>query len=486
MFKKALVFLLCGMMLIGMLAGCVNNEGPENSSVQNEDQTWISSDLEPNSALKDTTFNILSFNEMNVAPEENSSDPLEDALYYRDDMIQNHYDITINNLLDTDYTALSQKVKTDVSAGTGDYDLVYQHMVDAATSLGMQGNLYNLTDLDYVSFDNPWWDQDCKNGFMFGENMFVVTGDLLPNTMLVTGAVIFNKNLFDQRGWEYPYDDAREGTWTIDDMLEMTKDQTQDLNGDGKVTYSDDFFGMTGWALACDYNFYFGSGCTMFTFDDDHLPVYNANTDKLQIVYEKVYQLLETQQALHVTASELGSSPSVWGDIEGAFKTGRALFWAASLSDGNNLRDMDDDYGFLPHPKYDESQENYLGFVNGVACVACVPKSLSNSQLDITGYMMEALSSSSYYLVTDTLYSKVAKAKNARDPESAEMVDIIIRHKVFDFGYTHFMGLPCASIFQTSLDKNSASIIRDITSNERATMKKLKEAYEQYGYDFYE
>ena len=487
--KRILALLLCGIMLIGMFAGCVNQqeEGEESSKVE-EDSNWVNPELEFNENLKDKTFNILSMRESDIGPEENSSDPLEDAVYRRNDMINNYYGIEISGILDGDYNSLSQKVKTDVTAGTGDYDLVYQHMVDAATNLGMQGNLYNLADLEYVNFDNPWWDQDCKNGFMFGDNMYVVCGDLLPSSMLITAAIVFNKNLFDERSWDYPYDDAREGTWTLDDMITMTKDQNQDLNGDGKLIYSDDFYGLVGWSLDCDYNFYFGSGATMFTFDDDHLPIYEANADRLQTIYEKIYELIVTQKALHVTVAEYNANNEMYKQPAAIFKSGRALFFAGYLSGATDMRDMQDDFGILPQPKFDEKQEEYLSFVNGAASVACVPKSLSEEQLAITGYMMEVLASSSYYMVTETLYEKVAKSKTARDPESAAMVDVIIRHKVFDFGYTHFYShnAPCATIIQTALNSGSASITRDITKGEKTTMKNLKKIYEQYGYDFYD
>ena len=489
MYKKLLSMLLCGLMLISMFVGCVDtdeNEKSSGGSSEGESQ-WISADLEPNEDLKGKEINILTQSETDMGSEDpDKSDPLEDAVYRRNDKIQNYYGVSLNTLVEADYSALSQKVKNDVTSGSGEYHIVYQHMVDAATNLGTGGNLYDLTELEYVNFDNPWWDQDCKNGFMFGDNMYVVCGDLLPSSMMITAAMIFNKSLFDEQSLDYPYDDARDGTWTIDDMLEITKDQTRDLNGDGKVNYTDDFYGLVGWSLACDYNFWFGAGCTMFTFDEDHLPVYQPNTDRLQTVYDKIYELIVTQQSFHVTLADFQANSTIYAEPANVFKAGRALFFAGSLSDCTGFREMENEFGILPQPKYDEKQEEYLSFVNGSASTACVPKSLSSEALADAGYMLEVLASSSYYMVTDTLYDKVAKSKNARDPESAEMVDVIIRHRVFDFGYTHFhtQGLPCASIVQNALNSNSPSIIKDITSNENRTKKALKDVYEAYGYDY--
>ena len=487
MYKKLLVLLLCGAMMISIFAGCANSgEEQESSEKKEEESSWISGDLDLSVDMDGKEVVILTLREVDVGPEENSSDPLEDAVYRRNDMLQTQLGVELNTILNEDYSNLGETVKTDVSAGTGEYHIVYQHMVDAASNLALNDYLYNLTDLEYVDFDQPWWDQDCKNGFMIGDNMMVVCGDLLPSTMLITATVVFNKDLFDERGWDYPYQDARDGTWTLDDMLTLTKEQTKDLSGDGKINYQDDFYGLVGWSLDCDYNFFFGSGCTMFTFDDDHLPVYDVNADRLQTVYDKVYQLIVTQQSFHVTVAQYLADNSMFQQPDNVFKSGRALFFATDLNKCVALKDMEDNYGMLPHPKYDEKQAEYLSFVNGAASMVIVPKSLSDDKLAVSGYMMEALASSSYYMVTDTLYEKIAKSKTARDPESAEMVDVIIRNKVFDFGYSHFhsKGLPCASIFQTALNAEQASIVRNITSGQKSTVKELKKVYAAYGYEY--
>ena len=487
MYKKLLVLLLCGAMMIGIFAGCANSGSEQESSEKKEEESsWISGDLDLSVDMDGKEVVILTLREVDVGPEENSSDPLEDAVYRRNDMLQTQLGVELNTILNEDYSNLGETVKTDVSAGTGEYHIVYQHMVDAASNLALNDYLYNLTDLEYVDFDQPWWDQDCKNGFMIGDNMMVVCGDLLPSTMLITATVVFNKDLFDERGWDYPYQDARDGTWTLDDMLTLTKEQTKDLSGDGKINYQDDFYGLVGWSLDCDYNFFFGSGCTMFTFDDDHLPVYDVNADRLQTVYDKVYQLIVTQQSFHVTVAQYLADNSMFQQPDNVFKSGRALFFATDLNKCVALKDMEDNYGMLPHPKYDEKQAEYLSFVNGAASMVIVPKSLSDDKLAVSGYMMEALASSSYYMVTDTLYEKIAKSKTARDPESAEMVDVIIRNKVFDFGYSHFhsKGLPCASIFQTALNAEQASIVRNITSGQKSTVKELKKVYAAYGYEY--
>lgn len=486
---RILCLLLSALMLVGLLAGCAQGENEQQSSeITEEKEQWVAETLDPSkleTPLAGQEFVILAQSRYDIGPEENSSDPLEDAVYRRNDRLQTEYGIVFNNSDEPSLDVIADAIKNDTAAGTGEFNLVYQHMGNAAYNLALGGYLYDLSELEFVDFDQTWWDQDCKNGLAIGDHMMMACGDLIPTTQLITGSVLFNKNLFDERGWEYPYDDARSGTWTMDDMQGMIKDQAKDLNGDGKILYTDDFFGITSWALDCDYNFFYGAGATMFTYDDQHIPTFAPDTDKLQSIYEKTSALLLSPDTYHLTYNEyLKDNNLYFGTIE-VFRDGRALLFPTNLSITTNLRDMIDDYGILPQPKYDESQKDYLGFVNAAASIAIVPVSLSEQKLETTGFMMEALASSSYYMVTDTLYDVIAKSKNARDEESAEMVDIIIRHKVFDFGYLHFShkNLPCSNIVMVALQDKRPSIVRDLTNSQKNTRKELDKILEAYGYD---
>ena len=472
--KKVLVMLLCGIMLLALLAGCANGEqnGDNSTSATENENNWISVGLSVTDEFSGQTLNILANREMDAGSEEASSDPLEDAIYRRNDKLQATYGIEIVTLVDTDYVSLSGKVTKDVSSGNGEYDLVYQHMVNSATSLATNGLLIDLDDLEYVDFDQVWWDQDAREGFTIGNHQFLAVGDLLPHTLLYSACLAFNKNHFDDQSMDYPYDLARDGEWTLDELNALTKDQTKDVNGDGKVDYENDYFGMTSWHLAGPYNFFYGSGATFFTKDSDNYPVYSVDQDKIQNIYDKVYTTFVTNSSLYIT------DVNVHTEAYKVFTRGNALFCACSLTQIANaeygFKDMADEYGLLPQPKYDTNQKDYMSFVNGAAAVVVVPKSVSSDKMDFVGFALEALSSSSYYMVTDTLYDKVAKSKNVRDAESAEMVDIIIRNRVFDFGYSHFYskGFPCAILFQTCLDAGNTSVASAIKRTSEKTMTK--------------
>ena len=472
--KKVLVLVLCGLMLVSVLAGCANNEQGEQESTTaaTEENYWVSPALTETDLFKGETYNLLVNSEMDAGSEEASSDPLEDAIYRRNDKLQNIFGVQINTMVETDYQEVYNKVSKDVSAGTADYDTVYQHMVNAATGLAVNGQLVDLSTLNYVDFDQTWWDQDAKDGFLIGDNQFLAVGDQLPRTLLVSACMAFNKTQFDNQSLDYPYDLAREGAWTLDELNKLTKDQTKDINGDGKIEYTSDYFGMTSWHLDSPFNFFYGAGATFFTKDEDNYPVYSVDQDKIQNIYDKVYVTFITNNSLYIT------DVTIHGEAFKVFTSGRALFTACSLTTianaENGFKNMSEEYGVVPQPKYDTAQADYMSFVNGAASVIVVPKSLGEERLEFVGFMLEAMASSSYYMVTDTLYDKVAKSKNMRDQESAEMVDVIIRNRVFDFGYSHFFGkgYPCATLFMNCLDAKSTSVASAIKKTREATMNK--------------
>lgn len=67
------------------------------------------------------------------------------------------------------------------------------------------------------------------------------------------------------------------------------------------------------------------------------------------------------------------------------FSSGNTLFIGnGMLVDAGNLRDMEDDYGILPHPKFDEAQEQYRSLVHDQALLTRV--SIASQNLDIGAY----------------------------------------------------------------------------------------------------
>ena len=94
---------------------------------------------------------------------------------------------------------------------------------------------------------------------------------------------------------------------------------------------------------------------------------------------------------------------------------------------------MEDDFGILPHPKFDESQKNYYSMLNQVYATAySIP--ITNENPERTGWILDVMG----YYSQDTLYPAVIekniKTKAMRDEESIAMLDILFDSKFYELG----------------------------------------------------
>ena len=137
---------------------------------------------------------------------------------------------------------------------------------------------------------------------------------------------------------------------------------------------------------------------------------------------------------------------------------------------------MEDEFGILPMPKFDESQLNYIAHVNGAAGFVVIPSNAEN--IERTGMLVEALAVSAYEMITPSLYEVIVKTKNVTDVESAEMVDMIIRNRVFDAYYMY--GLSGFDFVKTQLNKrtnNIASTLEKSSVRAEKDLQKIVDAY---------
>jgi len=121
------------------------------------------------------------------------------------------------------------------------------------------------------------------------------------------------------------------------------------------------------------------------------------------------------------------------------FKNGQSLYYLQLLNLAASFRDMEADFGILPYPKYDESQQKYHSTVGSWhSMFFCVPGVMDNA--DRSGMIIEALAYYSEQIVTPVYYDQVLNYKYMRDEESIAMLDIILSSRVFDLGWFYKVG----------------------------------------------
>ena len=393
-------------------------------------------------------------------------DILGDSLYERNTVVAEDYGVElVFRYQGNSYSTVNEAVKTQVTSGLDDYDMFIGHK-HSYTGLALNNYLVDMNKITTMDLSGAWWDQGCYDNLTVNGKTYVMTGDILPDSsMRISSCMVFNKDMMVELGKSV--DDlnntARNGGFTLDVLMAYAKDVTFDLNGDSKLNYLDDRYCLTGWKMAAPYALYYGAG-GMFVTIVDGTPELNYTDEQVTGIYEKLYNLIVGENAYYVTQEHM------YDTMFDVFTEGRALFSTMTLRlISQYLGEMEDSYGILPEPKYDTYQEEYLSFVNGSTSLVMIAK--TESDPEFVGAIMEAMATYNYQHVTPNMFQVVTKLQTAQDPVSAEMVDLIIRNRVFDLGY--FADLSVTNLVRDQLEAGRSEIASQLKSGRQAAGRAL-------------
>ena len=420
-------------------------------------------------------FNIISrgsdygsWESFDVYTGEINGEPLNDSVYERNAAIMEKYGIEI---VETKMGTLEEKIRNLVMAGDASYDAAVTSGVDAS-NLSTGCYLRNLNSLPTLDLTNTWWDQNAVHDFKFGEKLFMGVSDFLISDKDGSWVYVFNKRLADDLGVEYPYQAARDGTWTFDKMHSVASVAVADLDGDGAMKPKKDRFGVATENYDT-YAAFFYSGARIFDIGDDGYPQYVLFSEYNETAYSKYLDLFVRDSTIYFHGES---------DTERvAFKDGRALFKGFTLLGvRNDFRDLEDDFGIIVAPKYDEAQKSYAHIVSiGTSgSVICVPLIIPDPEF--TGSALDAVSRESTDTLLETYITKCFNGKYLRDEESCEMLELCFATRVYDISviYTQwgllskFYGLKPKADF--SIASLNASVEESIQSNLEETIEIYK------------
>lgn len=408
--------------------------------------------------------------------EEENGDLLNDAVYKRNLAVEDRFNIKFDNvLMDSVWgdqaTQFTNSLRASIQAGEGAYDIVASY---AATipALVSQGLFANWSDMKYVDFSKPWWSEKVKDEMTINGKCFMITGDISLALWEGMCCVMFNKKLADNYGIGNMYDLVKEGNWTFDKMLDITKDRYQDLDGDGEVSDNDAFGMIHGTATEVD-NYKEAFEIPVTKRGDDGYPEFALKSEKIVDVLTRLDAWVWNSNDVYW---ELNLDRPVLQEI---FSRGNSLLFNSTLGATQNLRDMKDDFGIIPYPKYDENQKDYHSTSLDEFSMFVIP--IDAPDMDKTAFITEALCAESYKKVVPVFYDVVLKTKNARDNDSAQMIDIIRDGLVFDWGYIYSgtMGQPGHQL-AILLKAHNTNIASEFDKKAKAYEKNLEKALKVY------
>ncbi len=405
--------------------------------------------------------------------EATNGDPVNDAIYNRNLAIQDTLGVTIASIdLNTYTDKQAQKIIDSVLAGDHAFDAAAIHSTSACAALIVADAVLSFDYLEYCDLSKPWWVQSFgENCSMFDQTYFGINSSCWAYYNYAA-CLLFNKDLAKEHELPDLYELVRKGEWTVDKMIQVTKNFSEDLNNDGIFDINDRL------AITSDdhayLNYWYGAfrQSTVEKGEND-APTYLVNTPRMTSVIEKLNTLFNTGRR--------GIIYSMNGEREeylNAFAEGRVLFHVGAATNATSLREYDINFGIIPLPKFDENQENYGSWVDPWHLTLCVPS--DNPDHERTSIILEALGYYSYRMIYPALIEQQLFGSGTRDVESLEMLeDYIFPNVFFDFGYIYDgWGVGYSSLIRMLIPFHSTDIASFVAAKKNEAEAHYEQLYE--------
>lgn len=453
-FKKLIAVLMAAASISAVLAGCMNNKDDtstsnSSSSADTEESGKYKADYLPTDAdYNGDEFMVYTVDPDNTelttvfTPSEDDTDIVSNAIRKRNGIIEKRYNIVLAQDLAESWNDLSGQFEKIVNSGDDDYDLMMQIQREAFTAV-TRGYVTPISKLTYCHTDEPWYATDVNDQFIIDGTQFFAYSDECINMFEQAICVLYNKKILTEAELTDPYDYVKAGTWTYDVFYAQATAAIKDIDGDLVVNDSDiigivspaDMFYPTVWV---------SSGLNTIDKGSDGIPVFTASEkENFFTICEKTLDYIKLEGGLfdsyHDTSVTVTGTDVHSVITEGIFENNHALFCVGLIGQIDNYNDMEEDFGIVPAPKYDENQEKYLTRVID-GWIYCVPK--TNTDLDRTSVIMEALAIETKNYVYEPFYELALKSRYVRDDNghSAEMLDLMLETRTIDLGDTIWQG----------------------------------------------
>ena len=494
--KRIVALLLCFLMLVALVS-CGNTEtstpavsdvestDTSNTTSENEkilykanvpeDFSWegdfiiLSTATDP-SSVKYTEFGFNDSDEM----EENV---LNDAVITRNEIVEDLLGIKIveEMVVSTNRNESGEfvnHVQSAINSGTGDFAMCAPSLYQAG-ALAKNGQFYNLNEIENMALESEWWDEYFVKAVNVMNKLYFLTGDIGFIAKDSIATVFFNKDIAADLELENPYQLVKDNKWTIDVIHQWAKMYNEDLDNNGTINHLDKF-GIGGQNDNFKA-FFFGAGEVFATLDNNNNPVTSGYSERSAEVANRFQEFI-TDKSCFVRANDLfGVSNTPVNLLVDAFVEGRALMFWDALSNIEGMRKMDVDFGVLPTPLYDESQERYNSMLTPWPSNAfAIAGNVDPSDVENVAVVMNVLGAEGKNYVTPAYIETTLKGQRLRDDDSEDMLDIIFNNIGCDIGYVYCFASTAANILNYTADgQNFTTLYDSYKSTLEANMNNL-------------
>lgn len=482
--KKVILFLLTAALLLSASCGEASVDGktttPDSSGDDIKESDSAATETELSDDLGKYDFGGRSFSiYTRTTPlfypyldrQEATGDTIDDAVYNRNRKLEERFNFGFDEQY-YDYTVEGNDAPRKLLlAGDDTYQLYVErcvHMFNYAS----EGYFYKIDDLTAINTEKPYWNSQLYDNLSIGNAHYFAVGDFNISAFDFTHVLLFNKKMIDDLNLGDIYSTVLDGKWTFDRFGEMSRAAVSDVNGDS-VMDENDQYGYTSLGKQVLPGFWIAGGALSMKKNDGQL-VYTAPTDQKFIdVCQKVFEITWNDNIWHRVPITVDREEEMQ-----MFCDGKALFTDSSCFQISLTRDAATDFGIIPYPKYDETQDKYYSRIEGCELFG-VP--LTNADPEMTSVILEAMACESRKIVIPAYYEVALKVKFTRDEESSKMLDIAFENRVFDYGDTILCEEFRDGVMRQAFAKDNRDIVSTLTKVQNKVEKELGTLNDAFG-----
>lgn len=469
-------------LVLGSCSGTVTDESSGSSSDSSSVSPAVPSETEAETEPLET-YDLGGFTFMMYSPSpesmtwanpvlnvtEQTGEVLNDAIYQRNRGLEERANI----LIAEEYGGWdigAQTLRTITASGDNSYHIV--SMIDRfALQALSEHTILSYVDLPHIDLTKSCWGGNMLKDSSIGGVSYFAFGDFSLYAVDNITALLFNQRLADTYQLEDLYDLVESGNWTLDRFEKLCSEVTNDLDGDGLMTESDQW-GYLSMPKQVLPSFWIAGGASSITKDENDLPVLNMNDEHFTELIERAFALTWDSGAWYPNTIDNDNST----ELEKMFTDNHALFHDSTFNKIVRLREMDSDFGIIPYPKASDEQKEYRTRVSG-ALIATVP--VNTAEADHTGLILELLAEDSERIVIPAYYNVAMKGKYTRDSQSGRMLDLIYSTRAYDLGDTFWCDQIRDEFIKSMMTNNDRNLASNVKRSEKMIKKNIQNIVEK-------
>lgn len=370
-----------------------------------------------------------------IAPDdENSPDPLDQAILKRNKTIEELYNCKIVQKSSANPIG---ELESDFATGKNTIDMVADRYALPTFS---DGNFYNVNNLN-LDLTKEWFDQGFVRDMTIDGKLYALCGDFSIESFEATWAMFVNLDVLEKSEKIKNvniFDLVRNHEWTLDKMLELCR-YAKVNGGSEKMTLDDpeDVFGLISSSEQI-IGLYIGGGNVFVSKTDDE----NGNSS-FEYGENSEPTIDTTDLIIEIVFDPSVSIPQSYIKVSSAFQNGQTLFASGVMSQAKNFAKSGVKFSVIPEPLLNTEQKTYYHHVDNHASYYAVPKTCSD--IDVISDFIELLAYHSRFISYREYLNLYKDTYSFAGEDSYDMFDIIAHNRRYDAGYE----LQCGGFAQT-------------------------------------